>query len=228
MTEQNINIEFQPKPTKGYFTDIEGKIFGVWTVLGYAGQNKYYQHLWFCRCFCGTIKPLSKTRIQAKSVKSCGCARPKMKPFSTIKHGELVGGKKTTEYTAYQSAKQRCNYPKARFYKNYGGRGIEFRFNSFEDFLAEVGRKPTPKHSLERIDVNGHYEKGNIRWATMKEQSSNTTHNVFITAQKQTLTLAQWSEKTGFHVTAIRSRFVRSKWCGECSVDKEIKHCPHR
>ena len=69
----------------------------------------------------------------------------------------------TPEYAAYRTAKHRCNNPKAKTYKNYGGRGIEFRFNSMQQFISELGLKPEG-YELDRINNDGHYEIGNVRW----------------------------------------------------------------
>ena len=93
-----------------------------------------------------------------------------------VKHGDFVGHRRQTtpEYNSYFGAKQRCQYKNHIGYARYGGRGIEFRFASFAQFLEEVGRKPTPEHSLDRIDNDGHYEPGNVRWATRIEQMRNT------------------------------------------------------
>lgn len=79
----------------------------------------------------------------------------------------------TTEYRSYIHAKGRCECVTNNRYNYYGGRGITFRFNSFKEFLQEVGLKPTPKHSLERINNDGHYESGNVKWATASEQIKN-------------------------------------------------------
>ena len=76
---------------------------------------------------------------------------------------------RSPEYARYHQAKQRCQNPKCKRYAEYGGRGIEFRFTSFQEFLAELGKCPRGK-SLDRINNNGHYEKGNVRWATKKQQ----------------------------------------------------------
>lgn len=77
------------------------------------------------------------------------------------------------EYQTYISAQYRCQNEKATGYKNYGGRGIEFRFHSFHEFFAELGKKPSPAHSINRIDNDGHYEKGNVEWATATVQVRN-------------------------------------------------------
>ena len=79
----------------------------------------------------------------------------------------------TPECRAYHAAKSRCNNPKDKAYANYGGRGIEFRFKSFLEFYAHIGPKPSPKHSLDRIRNGGHYELGNVKWSTQREQAIN-------------------------------------------------------
>jgi hypothetical protein len=89
-------------------------------------------------------------------------------------HGHTIGGRDSVEYHAYIHAKGRCTNPRDAAFHNYGGRGIEFRFESFLEFLTEVGERPSPKHSLDRYpDNNGHYEKGNLRWATRLQQNRN-------------------------------------------------------
>jgi len=90
-----------------------------------------------------------------------------------FRHGEAVRGKMTREYEAYRNAKKRCRNCHEPYFKDYGGRGIQFRFKCFADFLKAVGRKPSRKHVLDRISNNGHYEAGNVRWATRSESSKN-------------------------------------------------------
>ena len=94
-------------------------------------------------------------------------------------HGESNRGNPTPEYAAWAAMKQRCTNRNAPPFIHYGARGIsvcERWMNSFEAFLADVGRRPSPKHSIDRIDNDGDYEPGNVRWATRKEQRANTGH----------------------------------------------------
>jgi Fic family protein len=117
-----------------------------------------------------------------------------------------------SEWNSYRGAKYRCTSENASDYKYYGGRGVEFRFDSFAEFLLELGRKPSKDHTVERIDVNGHYEQGNVKWATRKEQANNMRTNHLISAFGKTLTVVEWSELTGIKQRNIHFR-VRTGWC---------------
>lgn len=91
----------------------------------------------------------------------------------------------TSEYKAFRNARQRCTYPRDKKFAYYGGRGIKFLFQTFLDFWSEIGPKPSPRHSLDRINNDGNYERGNIRWATPDEQRRNRRR-----PEKHTLALA--------------------------------------
>lgn len=113
-----------------------------------------------------------------------------------FRHGHSIRGKITPEYQAYKTAKKRCTNPKQPRFRDYGGRGIKFLFNSFQEFLNHIGRKPTPEHCLDRINNDGHYEIGNVRWATQSESTKNRRMTVrrlkacranFILARKQSV-----------------------------------------
>jgi hypothetical protein len=97
-----------------------------------------------------------------------GCANPK------YKHGQ-AGTARSAEYRAYQDAKKRCNTVTDKHYDLYGGRGIEFRFASFQDFFKELGPRPDGLE-LDRIDNDGHYEVGNVRWTDRETQVLNSRH----------------------------------------------------
>ena len=119
------------------------------------------------------------------------------------------GGKGTPEYAAWRSMKRRCYAPNCSQYHNYGGRGIEVCpewKDSFIQFREDMGLKPSPKHSLDRIDTDGNYSPDNCRWATAQEQMANVRYNRKLTFQGRTLCLAEWSREVGIKDATIRKR----------------------
>lgn len=110
------------------------------------------------------------------------------------------GTKYKGAYMVWIGIKSRCLNPKAPNYENYGGRGIGIcdRWkNSYENFIADVGERPSMKHTLDRVDNDGDYEPGNVRWATRREQLSNTRRSVLVTWNGETKTVAEWADQMG-------------------------------
>lgn len=115
------------------------------------------------------------------------------------------------EHRVWCGIKQRCNNKKAASYPNYGGRGIRCakRWQSFENFLKDMGPRPSPAHSIDRIDNNGNYSKRNCRWATRKEQMLNRYCTLVVTYEGQTKTLEEWAAVTGISHKLIKDRLER-------------------
>lgn len=132
-----------------------------------AGSDKFGQAAWNAECSCGRKVVLTGAVVRRGGFVSCGCYRSENK--ANLKHG--YSG--SPEYRSWQHMLDRCRNPKDRKYPNYGGRGISVLFSSFEEFLAEVGPRPAGKYSIDRIDNDGNYEHGNVRWATPFEQARN-------------------------------------------------------
>lgn len=131
-------------------------------------------------------------------------------------HG-LVG---TPEYRAWHGMKERCLNPASKDFPRYGGRGIEISAAWIDDagaFVAHVGPRPTPLHSIDRIDVNGDYEPGNVRWATRKEQQQNRRCNVMVTLRGETKCLSQWCRDLGVSFEMVHGR-IRRGWPPERSL----------
>lgn len=105
----------------------------------------------------------------------------------------------------------RCSKPTFHRYDRYGGRGIKVcdRWKVFANFLADVGRKPSPSHTLERLNNDGDYEPSNVAWVTRKIQARNRRSNRLITAHGETLTLAEWAERIGVDRETISKRLKR-------------------
>ena len=123
------------------------------------------------------------------------------------------GMSRTPEYQAWQSMKNRCFNPNHKQYLHWGGRGITVcdRWLNFENFLVDMGSRPTAKHSLDRIDNNADYCPDNCKWSTRVEQQNNTRYNRLITIKNETKTIAQWAEKMSISHQVIRDR-LKLKW----------------
>lgn len=114
----------------------------------------------------------------------------------------------TTEYEIWCGIRKRCNNPKDRLFKYYGARGIKVceRWNSFENFLADMGPRPSLKHSVDRKDNDLGYEPDNCYWATKSQQMRNTRQNRLLTFDGVTLCATAWAERLGLSVHTVRRR----------------------
>lgn len=132
------------------------------------------------------------------------------------------------EYHAWSSMIQRCRNSKHPQYKNYGGRGIVVHpdFLDFKVFIGHIGWKPTTKHTLDRIDVDGNYEPGNIRWLTQKEQTNNMRKNVLITHNNITKTKSEWADELGIKYSTLDLR-LRRGWSIEEALTSKLRRTPH-
>jgi len=178
--------------------DLAGRRFGRLVAIRDAGVDKSRSRLWLCQCDCGKEKIVSGKLLNGGNVQSCGCLSPGYRVRSD------------PVYMTWQSMLMRCSNPKTNGYSNYGGRGITVceRWHNFENFLADVGEHPGPGFTLDRIDVNGNYEPGNIRWSTLKAQANNRRNNVYITYQGETKTLTEWCEHLGLPYARMHDRIV--------------------
>ena len=128
----------------------------------------------------------------------------------TYRHG-MTG---TPEHNTWQSMLQRCTNQRLASWHRYGGRGIRVceRWQVFENFLADMGKRPSEMHSLDRIDNDGDYEPGNCRWATSEVQNANKSTNVHIELDGRRQTLAQWAREIGITVQALTFRLNSTEW----------------
>lgn len=149
-----------------------GSQYERWTVLENHHRNSRNRRLAKVLCRCGKEGIVQQCALKNGTSKSCGCYKK-----GTV-HGKITHGMTgTPEWKTFHSAKKRCTNPNDTRYHRYGGRGVEFRFGSFQEFYEELGTKPSPQHSINRINNDGHYEPGNVEWATDEEQRKNKSRN---------------------------------------------------
>ena len=148
-------------------------------------------------------------------------ARANRRQFCTLrcssKHYRRCRG---PEYYVWIGVKTRCLNKKEAGYKHYGGRGIlicDRWKDSFDNFLHDMGKRPSPKHSIERLDVNGNYEPGNCVWATKSQQVLNTRANKRYTHDGITLTIIEWENRVGLSRNSLRVRVERG-WSFEDAI----------
>ena len=150
-----------------------GKRFGRLTVVEVLKDRRAR-----CLCDCGRQVVVWRNNLKRPNTRSCGCLRKEMYESGRAfkRHGHTADYGKTRIYRIWTNMKTRCGNLNASNYQYYGGRGIgvcKKWSESFEAFLSDMGDPPSSKHTIDRINVEGHYMPGNCRWATMKEQCEN-------------------------------------------------------
>ncbi len=151
--------------------DMVGRKFGRLVVLEKAASTRHGLQ-WSCLCSCGSKLAVYGDALRAGRQQSCGCYNQESR-HARATHGE--SNPKTVEYTLWCAMHDRCSNPRNPHYRNYGGRGIRVcrRWQRYEHFLADMGRRPDPKLTLERVDNDKGYSPSNCCWATRKQQSAN-------------------------------------------------------
>lgn len=202
-------IQLGYDPTMRTPLDLTGIRFGMGIAIKRAPdriRGNIKQVVWECLCDCGTIYQTATHELRKGDTRSCGCFRKLQAKILNSTHGKTH----TREFKIWQNMLQRCNNPNNERYKNYGGRGIRIsaQLKTFEGFLEVLGECPKGM-SLDRIDVNGDYESGNVRWIPLSEQASNTTRSKFLSFRGRTLTLSQWSRATGINPQTISKRVAK-------------------
>lgn len=217
----------------GKIIDLTGVRFGSLTaekVTRVSGEKP----VWLCACDCGGSATATNSELNRGRKKGCPvCTKNNARAGLGVKgsacvnykHGGASRGENTKEYKTWASMRRRCELPSQRSYKHYGGRGITVCpewTHDFEAFVRCVGMAPSEKHTLDRIDPNGNYEPGNVRWATMAEQSVNRTNNDYIEYRGERLALSQWADRFGIKYQTLWARIHVYKWPVETAFTAPI------
>ena len=196
-----------------------GTRFDRWCVIGPAGKDDRGNVLYDCVCDCGTRRRVKGTMLRVGRSRSCGCIRPDQ----LTKHGEARRGRMTAEYRIWEGIQRRCNNPSDPVFEHYGGRGIRMceAWSSYDAFLSDMGRRPSQRHSIDRIDNDGDYEPGNCQWATQKDQCRNQRSNVWVTYRGERRVLAELVEAHGKDYMRVYQR-IRRGWDAERAINEPV------
>jgi hypothetical protein len=202
-----------------------GEVYGRLTVLREVEprmSGKQRQRCVECRCECGEVGIYRLYTLRNGNTRSCGCFSREVAGRGCVTHG----CSSTPEYGIWSGMRRRCTNSRDAAWRNYGGRGISVcqRWEeSFEAFLEDMGRRPSEKHSLDRIDVNGNYEPSNCRWATAKEQMRNTRVNYLVEHDGEVKCISEWAEQYDIAPNVLYSRLVKLGW----TFEKAVGHYVH-
>jgi hypothetical protein len=188
-----------------------GARYERWTLVERATGERV-----LARCDCGTEKVVHFHNLRSGMSRSCGCLAREVCSVRARTHG----GTGTAMYRIWASMKSRCHgSPKLKQFKHYGGRGITvcpawLGEGGFERFVADMGPRPSPKHSVDRIDNDGPYSPDNCRWATKREQARNTRRNVWLEHGGRRMLATDWAKELGISRQALEQR-IRWGWSVE-------------
>ena len=192
-------------------TDMTGWVFGRLTVIGPTRRVVAHKHTrvhWLCRCACGAETEVPGVRLRRGGQVSCGCYRREIVHTVNRTHGQTATGRASKDYRSWQDMRARCNRKTSANYHNYGGRGITIdpRWDTFEQFIADMGPKPTPDHTIDRIDVNKGYGPENCRWLLKSEQAKNLRKNIHVTYNGRTMIASDWAREVGLNPNTLVGR----------------------
>jgi hypothetical protein len=208
--------------------DLANQRFGDWLVLSHIANTPN----WFCRCRgCGTERPVHGGNLRSGGSKGCGCKKAERISAGNTNHGHAAGGTTSLTYHSWRNMLMRCYTPTHSAYVTYGGAGVIVHQpwrDSFARFVADVGERPSRKHTLDRYpDKIGNYVPGNVRWATRSQQNNNRNNNHVLEIGGRSLTIAEWSADTGVAWHTIAQRLKRG-WSPKRAISPVTRPSPRR
>jgi hypothetical protein len=197
------------------YVDIMSLRFGMLLVLSRV-ENVHggKRAAWLCRCDCGRECVVSGSSLRMALKSDCGCLTHGKMSAVHLKHGMSTHGRRPPEYMIWVNMNRRCGDPTNDHYAGYGGRGItvcdQWR-TDFAVFYADMGPRPSPKYSIDRIDNGAGYSAANCRWATQREQQRNRRSNRPIEHEGRTQLISDWASEAGMGTGTLSAR-LRSGW----------------
>jgi len=188
-----------------------GRTFGLLTVRSLFVERRHGQKVYACVCECGNTAVVLGANLRKGNSTSCGCLRKKTCGIRmlglNLRHGETD----TKLWKTWRGVVERTTCPTSAHYPRYGGRGISLHLDwlIYENFARDVGPPPTPLHSIDRINNQGNYEPGNVRWATAQEQAANRSTNIYVMLNGEKIILAQAARVLGI------SKSSASRWLAQ-------------
>lgn len=213
-----------PKQAK----DITGQRFGRLVALGPTGRNKRRQIEWLCNCDCGNTTTVASGSLIDGNTSSCGCLKIEI----TIRNNTTHGMSQHPIIRTWRHMIARCSNPTDHDYPAYGARGIRVceewagNIKAFHDYVSSLPNYKAEGYTLDRIDNDGNYEPGNVRWATQAQQNRNTRKSKIIVHNGESKCLSEWARDTGIHIQTLRRR-IKLGWPTEKLLTQQpLRHIP--
>lgn len=220
----------KPIPCVSSFVDLTGQVINGQEVLFYVGKMGSNSG-WRVRCHCGSERDVRAPNLVRG--KGCRCTSSRRMTELNTTHGASVRKKHSPEYDIWSSMIKRCHPDNAEENPRYAGRGItvcsrwvhgEGGLHGFECFMADMGPKPTPTHSIDRRNNDGNYEPDNCRWATMTEQQRNRSTNHLVNVNGRVITLQEACDLAGLKDVTVHAR-LRRGWSLDDALNRPLRGC---
>ncbi len=200
--------------------DIQGQTFNRLTAVHRIGVNPDYKMVWACRCSCGNpeLVPVTGKSLRSGHTKSCGCLNTEKRKQRMTKHGKC----ETTEYRAWLDIRARCHNPNYKFYENSDGQEIKVCdrwLESFENFLEDMGERPTVHHTVYKKNPKGDYTPDNCVWLAPLERNNKRKNNVHLEFNGETKTISEWARYYDIDYRKFYRKVVINKW----EIDKTVE-----
>lgn len=204
--------------------DMTGRRYASLVAIRQTGRSTSRDLNWLFVCDCGNHFEANGYSVRCGKIITCPTCSKERVRMASVKHGLS----ETVEFGIWTGIQTRCYNRRTKAFKDYGGRGIvvcDRWLESFDNFLADMGKRPSKHHSIDRKDNNGNYEPSNCWWATSKEQNGNKRNNVMVTINGITKHMTDWIRDLGLNKNTVYSRIYFNKWPIEKALTKEVRSC---